>query len=850
MRAALALIPLLAMAPPAHGEPRLAEARDAPAGWRGLRDRDTGVLTAMWGQRVVVPGASADATIAERAARRFLETHLAQLAPGVRSTDFVLVTNQLDPDGKRTVAFAQRWHGLEVVGGQLSMVIMRDAIFVALSQAQAHVAASLEIRGAELRRPTASFARATATIGAATISPAERVVMLVDGRYEIADRAVASDGRERWDVAVALDGTPLLVARQARDATATLALDVPAQRPTSTRISVPASELAITVDGAPVTTSLTGTFDFAGAGSVITSVAGPRVNVVSQAGAPASATLPASDGATTTWSAATDELLDAQLAAFAHVSIGKARARIVIPRIAAWIDASLRVSVNEPGGGCNASSASDGLHFFASTAACENTARIADVVYHELGHAVHAAAVIAGAGSTGNLSLGEGLADFFAINITDEPTVGRGFAYDDTPVREIDPVGDERVAPEDLVAEPHISGLVIAGALWDLREMLIAAHGRADGIARTETIYAGLLGRAPNIAGTYAAALVADDDDGDLGNGTPNQCELDRAFARHGLAPASVTTTTVSPPVVQGTTISVPVRIPPSSCTEPGVVTMQVEMLREGAAPTLVELTRDATGNLWGGTIPAPADSEVRYRVITTLEDGQIITLPNNRADRYYTLSTRATEVIWCESFATDPMWPQVQMGSPAPWQVGMPEGLAGDPAAAFSGANVLGIDVLDDGRYAAIGETTITTPPIDVAGYDHVHLQYRRWLTVEDGLYDQASVEVNGQPIWVNAASEAGILDHLDHEWRLIDERLATSDTGPTLTVAWKLASDDSRQLGGWTLDDVCILGEPTGRPPTPEEDAGCCATSRAPRTSSLLGLGVLALVLRRRRR
>jgi len=34
----------------------------------------------------------------------------------------------------------------------------------------------------------------------------------------------------------------------------------------------------------------------------------------------------------------------------------------------------------------------------------------------------------------------------------------------------------------------------------------------------------------------YDATLALDDNDGDVSNGTPNFCEINKAFAKHGLA--------------------------------------------------------------------------------------------------------------------------------------------------------------------------------------------------------------------------------------------------------------------------------------------------------------------------
>src|SRR5688572_24024530 len=76
-----------------HGaQPRRTRAVDADrlGAWTAERDRDTGVITRMWGTYVDAPGATSDAAIAERTGRAFLAQHLAELAPGARIADFAL----------------------------------------------------------------------------------------------------------------------------------------------------------------------------------------------------------------------------------------------------------------------------------------------------------------------------------------------------------------------------------------------------------------------------------------------------------------------------------------------------------------------------------------------------------------------------------------------------------------------------------------------------------------------------------------------------------------------------------------------------------------------------------------
>src|SRR5262249_47184908 len=143
------------------------------------------------------------------------------------------------------------------------------------------------------------------------------------------------------------------------------------------------------------------------------------------------------------------------------------------------------------------------VHLARGVAGCENTGRVADIVFHEFGHVFHFHSIIPGMGAF-QLDLAEGLADFNAANINDDPGIGRGLDFTDAAVRDIDPPNYEMSYPRDLNIDAHISGEIISGALWDLRKTL--------GVTQTEKIFAGVMQRAPDIPGSYMAALVADDD--------------------------------------------------------------------------------------------------------------------------------------------------------------------------------------------------------------------------------------------------------------------------------------------------------------------------------------------------
>ena len=111
---------------------------------------------------------------------------------------------------------------------------------------------------------------------------------------------------------------------------------------------------------------------------------------------------------------------------------------------------------------------------------------------------------------------------------------------------------------------------------------------------------------------------------------------------------------------------------------------------------------------------------------------------------------------------------------------------------------------------YPASASSWVKMPMINVGQYTDVRLQYRRWLAVEDSHFDQARVTTNDAKAWINATMDAGdasSLHHLDREWRFHDVPLSGFFMGHEVVVGWDLTSDPGLQLGGWALDDVCVV-------------------------------------------
>ncbi len=886
------------------------KARLAAAGFgHAMWSTTTDVPTRAWGKGVAAPRAVADATVAEAAARAALATHLPDLAPGVALADFALVSNTLRGD-VRDVGFRQTYRGLPVQGAQVSFSFKRDRLVMMRSQAlPAFQLVAMPVGARQLGRArTAAAAWLTDLVagGAEARDVGERSILpIVRGRdphgpvvdYRIVDRVRVHARTQpgEWDVFVdAITGEPVARASRLHWGTSTIQYRVAARWPGSGVFAdLPAQQLTHTLGGADALADTIGKVTYGGASaSGLAGLDGPLVSVTSDDPLLPDRSISVTDGNTTLWDVGTDSDAQAFPAAAIYGQQVKdfARAQGYLPT--AYLDTQLPIFVNEgdPADGmsfCNAYSNLDDIHFFAKGGGCENTGAMADVVFHEYGHSLHGQAIIDGVGNFDS-GVSEGMGDFISANITGDAGLGRGFMLTDDPLRDLDPVGDEAVWPDDEDFDPHVTGLIIAGALWDLRKALVLTEGEAEATAITAKIQWGIMARSTDIPSTYAEALLADDDDGDLGNGTPHLCAIDLAFGAHGLADSSVLDI-VGTPLADGLTITVPVvppADPPPVCALPEVVSGELSWrLREDPSTNgTVALAETATG--WTGALPAPAtDGVIEYQVSVTLSSGNTRRFPENDADPYYQAYAGEVTPVWCANFDALPDdWTLT-----GEWEWATPGDTvgAGDPATAFTGAKALGIDLSNDGFYDVSTADTATTPTIDIAGFTGLRLQYRRWLGVEDSIFDHATISLDGNELWRNTAG-GGSTQHVDREWRFQDLALPVDASATSLQLAFGLTSDEGLEFGGWTVDDVCVVA--TGGSAVPacgdgtmddgetcddgntvdgdgcsaacqtegggEDDAvddiggGCCQTGSSSTGAIVLGLATLGLAFAPRRR
>ncbi len=770
------------------------------------------------------PGVVASATTAEHFATALLHDHLELLAPGTTLADWTLVTNEVD-GGTRVVAFAQRHAGLEVLGGQLSVQVSRDRLVAVRSRAWpdvAIVARTAAVVGDATARHEARAWIAADVSHAATAHAVgtPQILALPDGLGGLEYREVVAVDvkapRSRWVVWLdAATGNPVARRQTLLHASGTLLYDVPLRGPLAERANLPAPFTDITIDGAPTTTDAVGTVAFVDAVTTVgTSVEGPFARVVNAAGDEATTFLDIPDGGAGVWSGPDDELLDAQLAAWVHTNEVKEHIRAIDPDLP-WLDSQIQVTVNRDDDECNANSDGDSINFFVANEVCENTARLADVVYHEFGHSTHSQSIVDGVGSF-DTALSEGISDYLSATLTNDSGLARGFFYDDEPLRELDPPGFEHKWPDD-IGEVHYTGLIIGGALWDLRELLIAKHGYELGVQLTDRIFYEATRRAVDIPSMYGEALLVDDDDGDLSNGTPNGCEINAAFGPHGLFSAGPDGEQLS---IVDDEVSLLVALPSfPDCPVQATARLWVKQRGEPDDAALTSEMEVVAGGFSAKLPPGAPDAVQNYRVELTYSNGAIRSFPDNLADTWYERYLGEVVELYCTSFEDgDTDW--ALSDDPAGFEVGPPPGSSSVDPTVPAGPDpfVLGTQLDGNGAYEPFVGPIASSPVLAIPpGFGAVRLQYQRWLTVEDGYFDQAWIEADGQQVWANFATNApegngAVIHHRDRQWRFHDVDVTSQAADGSLELSFLLRSDPGLHFGGWTIDELCVVGVAPG--------------------------------------
>lgn len=476
------------------------------------------------------------------------------------------------------------------------------------------------------------------------------------------------------------------------------------------------------------------------------------------------------------------------------------------------LDEPLQALVNYPSD-CNAfyDQSLPGFTFFDVSNTCNNTASVADVVFHEFGHRVIHARYGQSANNNRSMndgSLNEGFADVISAFRRDDPRIGIGF-YKSSPtktLRNIDSI--DRVWPKHISSDTHVNGLIIAGAFWDLRKTM--------GLAETEKLFHMMGYQRPDGPGgvsadeleeaftnTLLAAIITDDDDNDLTNGTPNIQKIIDAFEKHNITLSGLIDLGIEQiPDQTAQTSEYPVQVTASYTAAIG--SLDTDGIRvnyrhiDSSAYTSILLT-PAGNNIYTGVIPKmPAGSIVEYyaSATTSLSESSIKQVPLEATPMRFLVGYKTKLTDDCES-ATN-------------WKTSLPNDNAvhgrwehGDPDGTFYQSSATGF-IQQDTDHTVIGTLCFVTgnAPTNSPSYDDVD---SGTTTLVSPLYDISSMRDPYLRFWYFYSNNTG--QNPGQTKFLV--KLTTNDGADFHTILSTSVSTD-----GWTSygvrlkDDISING------------------------------------------
>ena len=408
---------------------------------------------------------------------------------------------------------------------------------------------------------------------------------------------------------------------------------------------------------------------------------------------------------------------------------------------------------------CNAFYDGSSINFYTSGGGCNNTS-FSDVVYHEYGH--HLINVT----GNGQGQMGEGSGDTVGVLMQDEPILGNGFQQNcNAGIRNAD---NNKQYP--CSGGIHDCGQLMSGCVWSLRNELIVTEPSSYRDIGSSLFFGMLIVRGQMQPGNTTIDpfitilyLELDDDDGNIGNGTPHYAEIASAFGDHNMDAPPLDLVEFSYPEGQ------PELINPAG----GVAfTVEVTGLEENPTPGTGVLYVDRgngfeafpmneiSTNVYEANFPtSECAKELRYYFSVDAPSGTQ-TDPSVAPDESFAaMSGVSMEVMFYDDAEASIGWTVSGDAVDGQWDRGVPVGGGdrGDPAddADGSGASYL-TDNVDDNSDVDDGSTILTSPILDASvpsGKEAV-VSYQRWYSNNFGNSPEADVFVvevsdNGGSTW-----------------------------------------------------------------------------------------------------
>jgi len=427
------------------------------------------------------------------------------------------------------------------------------------------------------------------------------------------------------------------------------------------------------------------------------------------------------------------------------------------------LDWSMPVNV-DVAGECNAFYDGGSINFFDEGGGCNPTSLIADVVYHEYGHAINDWFYQSYFYGFNNGAMNEGYADFWAMSLADVAEIGKGFYTDNNDgIRRYDV--DPKVYPEDIVGEVHADGEIICGAWYDTHLLLGGDWDLTMGLfvdafpGLQATVVNGFEGIA--FTDVLLDALQADDDDDDLLNGTPNAAAIIEGFDMHGISLFSYVDLAHEPVEFAAATEDVLIEAE-ASIDFPYVVYFEAARLHYRTSPndpyTTVDMAQD--GDVFSHLIPGvPAGTVVEYYMdILDVFGGASSSTPtaahkpvNGNLPNYILVGVEPVLVNDLDDYSDFGAWDMdlpTDNATTGLWTEAIPVGSMGDVTdpstlvaplqdhteGLYGFAYVTGLNPpLGEGigsNDVDGGHTTLISPVIDLTPYENPVLSYWRWYT------------------------------------------------------------------------------------------------------------------------
>ena len=398
------------------------------------------------------------------------------------------------------------------------------------------------------------------------------------------------------------------------------------------------------------------------------------------------------------------------------------------PTIKNQTNFTVNVNINSS---CNAFYDGSSINFYRAGGGCSNTANTT-IVHHEYGH--HVVAM----GGSGQGMYGEGMSDCMGVLITDTHELAIGFRNDCN--------AGLRDADNDLQypcsGEIHYCGQLLSGCVWSTRTELEATH--PDDyleIISNLTVNSVLMHTGTDINPSITIDfLTLDDDDGDIGNGTPHWYEICVGFGDHNMDCPPLQMLDFEYPdglpelltPNQETIVHVNV-VPLNGTPEPGTGTVTYRV--DGGSYEEVPMLELAP-NEYEATLPATeCQSVVDYYFSAETTDGYPGTDPPDAPDSTFSATAAYGWIVSFEDdFETDQAWTvqnSVSLTSGAwirvvPSQAGGPRGQPEEDHDGSGQCYVTGNGYQED---IDDGLTWLISPTIDLSGGDAL-VRYALWYT------------------------------------------------------------------------------------------------------------------------